>query len=79
MTADVVGLCPRIPHDAGLRALKEVLDRREEKKISNEDLVKMAELCLRITILSSTVRLNIKYRVRLLALNLIYICMHLHG
>ena len=47
MTADVVGLCPSIPHDAGLRALKEVLDRREEKKISTEDLFKMAEFVLK--------------------------------
>ena len=31
----------------GLRALKEVLDRREEKKISTEDLVKMAEFVLK--------------------------------
>ena len=30
--ADVVGLYPSIPHEARLRALKEVLDRREEKK-----------------------------------------------
>ena len=38
VTADVVGLYPSIPHEAGLRALKEVLDRRKEKKISTEDL-----------------------------------------
>ena len=43
VTADVVRLYPSIPHKAGLRALKEALDRREEKKISTEDLVKMAE------------------------------------
>ena len=47
MTADVVGLYLSIPHEAGLRALKEVLDRREEKKISTEDLVKMAEFDLK--------------------------------
>ena len=46
VTSDVVGLYPSIPHEAGLRALKEVLDRREEKKISTEDLVKMAEFVL---------------------------------
>ena len=40
MTADVVGLYPSIPHEAGLRALKEVLNRREDKKISTEDLKK---------------------------------------
>ena len=47
VTADVVGLYPSIPHEVGLRALKEVLDRREEKKISTEDLVKMAEFMLK--------------------------------
>ena len=47
VTADVVGLYPSIPHKAGLRALKEVLDTREEKKISTEDLVKMAEVVLK--------------------------------
>ena len=47
VTADVVGLYPSIPHEAGLRVLKEVLDRREEKKISTEDLVKMAEFVLK--------------------------------
>ena len=36
-----------LPHEVGLRALKEVLDRREEKKISTEDLVKMAEFDLK--------------------------------
>ena len=47
VTADVVGLYPSIPHEAALKALKEVLDRREEKKISSEDLVKMAEFVLK--------------------------------
>ena len=46
VTADVVGLYPRIPQEAGLRALKEALNRREEKMISTEDLVKMAEFVL---------------------------------
>ena len=40
VTADVVGLYPSIPHEAGLRALKEILNRREDKKISTEDLKK---------------------------------------
>ena len=46
VTANVAGLYPSIPREAGLRTLKEVLDRREEKKISTEDLVKMAEFVL---------------------------------
>ena len=38
VTADVAGLYPSIPYEAGLRALEEVVGRREEKKISPEDL-----------------------------------------
>ena len=47
VTADVVGLYPNIPHEAGLKSLKEALNRRREKKISTEDLVKMAEFVLK--------------------------------
>ena len=43
VNADVAGLYPSIPHETRLKALKEVLDKREENKISTEDLVKMAE------------------------------------
>ena len=46
LTADVVGLYRSIPHKVGLRVLKEALDRREEKKIT-EDLVKMADVVLK--------------------------------
>ena len=47
MTAYVVGFYPNRPHEAELRVLREALDRREEKKIYTEDLVKMAELVLK--------------------------------
>ena len=47
VTADVVGLYPNIPHEAGLKSLKKDLDRRREKKISTEDLVKIAEFVLK--------------------------------
>ena len=43
VTAVVVGLYPNIPHQTGLKALKEALERRDIKKIPTEDLVKMAE------------------------------------
>ena len=46
VTTDVLGLYPSIPHEAGLRALKKVLNKRREKQISSEDLVKMAEFVL---------------------------------
>ena len=42
VTADVVGLYPSISLEPGLQALKEVLKRRKDKKISTNDLVKMS-------------------------------------
>ena len=47
VTADVVGLYPSIPHNDRLRALKEALEKREQKKISTEDIVLMAEFVLK--------------------------------
>ena len=46
VTADVVGLYPNIPHNAGLNALSNMLEAREHKAVSNEDLVKMARFVL---------------------------------
>ena len=47
VTADVVGLYPSIPHQAGLSALKEALENRSVKKIPKETLIKMAEFVLK--------------------------------
>ena len=47
VTTDVVGLYPSIPNDNGLEPLKKVLDNRENKKISTDDLTKMTELVLK--------------------------------
>ena len=47
VTADVVGLYPSIPHDAGLEALHTRLEERGEKKVPSADLVKMAEFVLK--------------------------------
>ena len=47
VTADVTALYPSIPYDVGLKALREVLDKREQKKISTEDIVQMAEFVLK--------------------------------
>ena len=47
VTTDVVGLYPSIPHDAGLEALRKALDNRENKKISTDDLTKIAEFVLK--------------------------------
>ena len=46
VTADVVGLYPNILHQAGLKALKDALERRDIKKIHTEELVKMGEFVL---------------------------------
>ena len=59
VTADVVGLYPSIPHNVGLRALKEALDKREQKKIPTEDLLQMAEFVLKI-FLSLIIKSNSK-------------------
>ena len=47
VTADVVGLYPSIPHEAGLEALYEKLQERVEKKIPSSDLVNMTEFVLK--------------------------------
>ena len=46
VTADVVGLYPSIPHQAGLIALNEALDKSLSKKIPTDDLIRMAEFVL---------------------------------
>ena len=47
VTADVVGLYPSIPHEAGLRALRKALDKQEVKCIPTKDLVKLEEYVLK--------------------------------
>ena len=56
VTADVVGLYPNIPHQAGLKTLKKALERRDIKKITTEDLVRMAEFVLNNNIFEFTSR-----------------------
>ena len=46
VTADVVGLYPSIPHNAGLKVLKDTLDCRQNKKMPTDMLVKVAEFAL---------------------------------
>ena len=42
-----VGLYPSIPHEVGLRALREALNKRDEETIPTEELLKMAEFVLK--------------------------------
>ena len=46
MTADVVGLYARIPHDVGLEAIKDALNSRKNKKIPTDMLVQTAKFVL---------------------------------
>ena len=47
VTADVVGLYPSISHDAGLKALHEKLEERNDKSVPTADLVNMANFVLK--------------------------------
>ena len=47
VTADVVRLYPSIPHDAGLKALHEKLEERNDKSLPMADLVSMADFVLK--------------------------------
>ena len=46
VTADVVGLCPSIPHSADLNSFKKNLENRVNKQIPTSDLVKMSKFVL---------------------------------
>ena len=47
VTADVARLYPSIPHGARLKALKEALDKRKNRNITTNDLIRMAEFVLK--------------------------------
>ena len=44
---DVAGLYPNIPHDFGLEAMRKALDKRDDKSISTQTLMDLAELVLK--------------------------------
>ena len=46
VTADVASLYPSIPHEDGLRALYTKVEEREDKTVSSESLVNLAEFFL---------------------------------
>ena len=46
VTANVVGLYPSIPHDAGLKALHDKSEERNDKSVPTADLVNMAHFVL---------------------------------
>ena len=46
VTADVVGLYPSTLHEAGLKALKKALDKKENRTIATNDLIRMTKFVL---------------------------------
>ena len=60
VTADVAGFYPSIPHNAGLKALKDALNCRQNKKIPNHILVK------NLFSLIATLSLGEKYSIKFL-------------
>ena len=46
-TIDVVGLYPNIPHEDGLIAMRKALDAREDKTVSTDTLIDLAECVLK--------------------------------
>ena len=47
VTADIVGLYPSIPYQAGMEALREALDKRKTHKVAMGKLVKIAEFAFK--------------------------------
>jgi hypothetical protein len=47
VTADVRSLYPSIPHEDGMRALHTKLEEREDKTVSSESLISLAEFVLK--------------------------------
>ena len=47
VTADVVGLCPSIPHDGGLEVLRKQYHKFNDKIVPTEDIIKMADFVLK--------------------------------
>ena len=46
-TIDVVGLYPNIPHSEGLNSLRRFLELRDNKQISSDTLIELAETVLK--------------------------------
>ena len=46
VNVDVVGLHPSIPHELGLKALEESLEKKAFKQISTDNLIKLAKFVL---------------------------------
>ena len=57
----MVGLYPSITHEVGLRALREALNKRDDKTIPTEKLLKMPDFVLKTIISNLAINQNNKY------------------
>ena len=69
-TIDVVGLYLNIPHEDGLVAMRKALDAREDKTVSTDSLIELAECVLKNNIFEH----NTSFYKQLFTLHLIRIC-----
>ena len=65
---DVVGLNPNIPHEDGLVAMRKALDEREDKTVSTDSLIELAECVLKNNIFEHNTSFNKQLRGLLLEL-----------
>ena len=61
VAADVMGLYPSIPNNVGLKALKQALDKWEQKKNPTEDVLNVTEFVLKSNFIEFNG--NIKYQI----------------
>ena len=62
VAADVMGLYPSIPNNVGLKALKQALDKREQKKNPTEDVLNVTEFVLKSNFIEFNVTLNNRFQ-----------------
>ena len=77
---DGVGLYSSIPFKVRLGTLRDILDQRDNKKISSNNLVEIAAFVLKKTALYFMAKLNTKYKAQPLNQKFhAYICLHFDG
>ena len=69
VTADVVWLCPKIPHGVCSEAIRKRLNEMETPRVPSEELIKMAHFLLKKFFFNSTGRWKNRNRGPSLALN----------
>ena len=55
-TVDVVSLCPNVPHEEGLASIRKHLDKSENKGVTTDTLVELADIVLKSTTFSPKTR-----------------------